>query len=41
MVELQQDGQMPVAGLGIVVDEKGNRNGSGVDTLSFGAFDCH
>jgi hypothetical protein len=41
MVELQQDEQMPVAGLGIVVDEKEDRNGSRDDTLSSGAFDCH
>jgi hypothetical protein len=41
MVELQQDGQMPVAGLETVVDEKKDINDSGDDTLSSGAFGCY
>jgi hypothetical protein len=40
-IELQQDGQMPVAGLGVVVDEKENGNDFGDGKLSSGAFDCH
>jgi hypothetical protein len=40
-VELQQDEQMPVAGLEIGVDEKEDENDSGDDTLSSGAFGCY
>jgi hypothetical protein len=40
-VELQQDGQMPVAGSGTMVDEREDENDSVDDKLSSGAFGCY
>jgi hypothetical protein len=41
MVELQQVGQMSVAGPGTVVDEREDKNHFVDDRLSSGTFDCY
>jgi hypothetical protein len=41
MVELQQDGQIPIAELETMVDEKEDRNDFVDDKLSSGAFGCY
>jgi hypothetical protein len=41
MVELQQDGQMPVAGPGTMVDEREDGNDFADDRLSSSAFGCY